>query len=107
MSTNGIRAATYLRVSRDDQTTENQRLVLERVAQRRGIERRALISPFGAADALILVGLNDNPAAMQAASERREWHTEGGGDGGLRQWHRSAGQEGDGGGVARGGVTVS
>jgi DNA invertase Pin-like site-specific DNA recombinase len=36
MSTNGIRAAIYLRVSRDDQTTENQRLVLEKVAERRG-----------------------------------------------------------------------
>ena len=30
------RAAIYLRVSRDDQTTENQRLVLARVAERRG-----------------------------------------------------------------------
>jgi DNA invertase Pin-like site-specific DNA recombinase len=36
MSTNGIRAAIYLLVSRDDQTTENQRLVLERVAGLRG-----------------------------------------------------------------------
>ena len=36
MNTNGIRAAIYLRVSRDDQTTENQRLVLERVAEHRG-----------------------------------------------------------------------
>ena len=36
MNTNGIRAAIYLRVSRDDQTTENQRLVLERVAAHRG-----------------------------------------------------------------------
>jgi DNA invertase Pin-like site-specific DNA recombinase len=36
MNTNGIRAAIYLRVSRDDQTTENQRLVLERVAGHRG-----------------------------------------------------------------------
>ena len=36
MSTNGVRAAIYLRVSRDDQTTENQRLVLEKVAERRG-----------------------------------------------------------------------
>jgi DNA invertase Pin-like site-specific DNA recombinase len=36
MSTNGVRAAIYLRVSRDDQTTENQRLVLERVAEHRG-----------------------------------------------------------------------
>src|SRR5271165_4449359 len=35
MNTNGIRAAIYLRVSRDDQTTENQRLVLERVADHR------------------------------------------------------------------------
>jgi len=35
MNTNDIRAAIYLRVSRDDQTTENQRLVLERVAQHR------------------------------------------------------------------------
>ena len=30
------RAAMYLRVSRDDQTTENQSLVLERVAEHRG-----------------------------------------------------------------------
>jgi DNA invertase Pin-like site-specific DNA recombinase len=36
MNTNGVRAAIYLRVSRDDQTTENQRLVLERVAGHRG-----------------------------------------------------------------------
>ena len=36
MNTNAIRAAIYLRVSRDDQTTANQRLVLERVAQHRG-----------------------------------------------------------------------
>ncbi len=36
MSTNGVRAAIYLRVSRDDQTTENQRLVLARVAEHRG-----------------------------------------------------------------------
>ena len=36
MSTNGIRAAIYLRVSRDDQTTENQRLVLAKVAEHRG-----------------------------------------------------------------------
>ena len=36
MNTNGFRAAIYLRVSRDDQTTENQRLVLERVADHRG-----------------------------------------------------------------------
>src|SRR3984885_1253059 len=36
MTTNGVRAAIYLRVSRDDQTTENQRLVLEKVAQHRG-----------------------------------------------------------------------
>jgi DNA invertase Pin-like site-specific DNA recombinase len=34
-TTNGFRAAIYLRVSRDDQTTENQRLVLERVALHR------------------------------------------------------------------------
>jgi DNA invertase Pin-like site-specific DNA recombinase len=32
------RAAMYLRVSRDDQTTENQRLVLARVAEHRGWE---------------------------------------------------------------------
>ena len=32
----GVRAAIYLRVSRDDQTTENQRLVLEKVAGHRG-----------------------------------------------------------------------
>ena len=36
MVTNSIRSAIYLRVSRDDQTTENQRLVLERVADHRG-----------------------------------------------------------------------
>jgi DNA invertase Pin-like site-specific DNA recombinase len=36
MSTNGVRAAIYLRASRDDQTTETQRLVLEKVAQHRG-----------------------------------------------------------------------
>jgi DNA invertase Pin-like site-specific DNA recombinase len=36
MSTNGVRAAIYLRVSRDDQTTQNQRLVLARVAGYRG-----------------------------------------------------------------------
>jgi DNA invertase Pin-like site-specific DNA recombinase len=36
MKTRGIRAALYLRVSRDDQTTENQRLVLDRVGQHRG-----------------------------------------------------------------------
>jgi DNA invertase Pin-like site-specific DNA recombinase len=36
MITNGVRAAIYLRVSRDDQTTENQRLVLARVAEHRG-----------------------------------------------------------------------
>jgi DNA invertase Pin-like site-specific DNA recombinase len=38
MNTNGIRAAIYLRVSRDDQTTENQRLVLVKVAGHRGWE---------------------------------------------------------------------
>jgi DNA invertase Pin-like site-specific DNA recombinase len=38
MNTNGIRAAIYLRVSRDDQTTENQRLVLAKVAGHRGWE---------------------------------------------------------------------
>src|SRR6185437_5914543 len=38
MNTNGVRAAIYLRVSRDDQTTENQRLVLARVAGHRGWE---------------------------------------------------------------------
>jgi DNA invertase Pin-like site-specific DNA recombinase len=36
MSGKQTRAAMYLRVSRDDQTTENQRLVLARVAERRG-----------------------------------------------------------------------
>src|ERR1700733_3137686 len=36
MNTTGVRAAIYLRVSRDDQTTENQRLVLARVAGHRG-----------------------------------------------------------------------
>ena len=36
MNITGVRAAIYLRVSRDDQTTENQRLVLERVAGHRG-----------------------------------------------------------------------
>jgi DNA invertase Pin-like site-specific DNA recombinase len=38
VNTDGIRAAIYLRVSRDDQTTENQRLVLERVAKHRSWE---------------------------------------------------------------------
>jgi DNA invertase Pin-like site-specific DNA recombinase len=36
MSTDSVRAAIYLRVSRDDQTTDNQRLVLEKVAGHRG-----------------------------------------------------------------------
>jgi DNA invertase Pin-like site-specific DNA recombinase len=36
MDTKGARAGIYLRVSRDDQTTENQRLVLARVAEHRG-----------------------------------------------------------------------
>ena len=36
MSTSGARAAIYLRVSRDDQTTENQRLVLTKVVKHRG-----------------------------------------------------------------------
>lgn len=36
MDTNDIRAAIYLRVSRDDQTTKNQWLALERVAAHRG-----------------------------------------------------------------------
>jgi DNA invertase Pin-like site-specific DNA recombinase len=37
MNPDGLRASIYLRVSRDDQTTENQRLVLARVAEyRRG-----------------------------------------------------------------------
>src|SRR4051794_14016617 len=36
MTAKQTRAATYLRVSRDDQTTENQRLVLARVAEHRG-----------------------------------------------------------------------
>src|SRR4051812_40949920 len=36
MKTTEVRAATYLRVSRDDQTTDNQRLVLEKVAGHRG-----------------------------------------------------------------------
>ena len=36
MQSDGIRAASYLRVSRDDQTTENQRLILARVAEHRG-----------------------------------------------------------------------
>jgi DNA invertase Pin-like site-specific DNA recombinase len=35
MTTNGVRAVIYLRVSRDDQTTENQRIVLARVAEHR------------------------------------------------------------------------
>ena len=35
MNTTGVRAAIYLRVSRDDQTTENQRIVLARVAGHR------------------------------------------------------------------------
>ena len=33
-----LRAALYLRVSRDSQTTENQRLVLTKLAERRGFE---------------------------------------------------------------------
>src|ERR1700686_610543 len=36
MTPNGVRAAIYLRVSRDDQTTENQRIVLARVAEHPG-----------------------------------------------------------------------
>jgi DNA invertase Pin-like site-specific DNA recombinase len=36
MSTDSVRAAIYLRVSRDDQTTENQRLILEKVAEHHG-----------------------------------------------------------------------
>ena len=36
MTSKPTRAAMYLRVSRDDQTTENQRLVLARVAEHRG-----------------------------------------------------------------------
>jgi DNA invertase Pin-like site-specific DNA recombinase len=36
MNTTGVLAAIYLRVSRDDQTTENQRLVLARLAEHRG-----------------------------------------------------------------------
>jgi DNA invertase Pin-like site-specific DNA recombinase len=36
MAEKSPRAALYLRVSRDEQTTENQRLVLERVAEHRG-----------------------------------------------------------------------
>src|SRR5271169_1767609 len=36
MSTNGLRAAIYPRVRRDDQTSENQRLVLAKVAGHRG-----------------------------------------------------------------------
>ena len=36
MNTIGVRAAIYLRVSRDDHNTENQGLVLERVAGHRG-----------------------------------------------------------------------
>jgi DNA invertase Pin-like site-specific DNA recombinase len=35
MTTNGLRAAIYLQVSRDDQTTENQRRVLAWVAEHR------------------------------------------------------------------------
>ena len=45
MDTSGMRAAIYLRVSRDDQTTENQRLVLTRVVMKRRpscIERHVL-----------------------------------------------------------------
>jgi DNA invertase Pin-like site-specific DNA recombinase len=33
-----LRAAIYLRVSRDSQTTENQRIVLTKLAERRGFE---------------------------------------------------------------------
>src|SRR4051812_1711678 len=36
MASKQTRAAMYLRVSRDEQTTENQRLALERVAGHRG-----------------------------------------------------------------------
>src|SRR5947209_9899227 len=36
MTSKQTRAAMYLRVSRDDQTTENQRLVLAKVAEHRG-----------------------------------------------------------------------
>jgi DNA invertase Pin-like site-specific DNA recombinase len=36
MTSKQTRAAQYLRVSRDDQTTENQRLVLAKVAEHRG-----------------------------------------------------------------------
>ncbi len=36
--TKPLRAAIYLRVSRDSQTTENQRLVLTKLAERRGFE---------------------------------------------------------------------
>jgi DNA invertase Pin-like site-specific DNA recombinase len=36
MSTDGVRAAIYLRVSRDDRTTDNQRLVLAKAAEHRG-----------------------------------------------------------------------
>jgi hypothetical protein len=38
------------------------------------------------------------------ASERRQRHTEGGGTGRRRQWHRAAGEEGDGGRNGEGGV---
>jgi DNA invertase Pin-like site-specific DNA recombinase len=34
----GLRAALYLRVSRDSQTTENQRIVLAKLAERRGFD---------------------------------------------------------------------
>jgi hypothetical protein len=37
MNTNGVRAVIYLWVSRDDQTAENQRLILARVAGHRGL----------------------------------------------------------------------
>ena len=36
MNTDAVRAAIYLRVSRDDQATANRRLVLKRVTQHRG-----------------------------------------------------------------------
>ena len=36
--TKALRAAIYLRVSRDSQTTENQRIVLTKLAERRGFE---------------------------------------------------------------------
>ena len=62
MNTNGIRAAIYLRVSRDDQTTENQRLVLAKVAGHRGWEIVHAYEDQGISGAK---GRNERPAFDQ------------------------------------------